>query len=83
MGWTFKRKVIINELESILNKNDTIDAAVVAKDRMDASVVAEVLQENAFVNTKRNKRGKIVYLNQDEDHLEEQDNNETQEPVSA
>ena len=69
MGWKFKRKVIINELESILNKNDTIDAAVVAKDRMDASVVAEVLQENAFVNTKRNKRSKIVYLNQYEDHL--------------
>ena len=32
------------------------------------------------MNTERKKRHKIASLNQDEDHLEEHENNETQEP---
>ena len=51
--------------------------------RKKASFVVEVVQEDYYVNTERNKRGKIDTSNQDEDHLEEQDNNKTQEHLAA
>ena len=42
----FNRRVIISELESSLNNDDTIDASFVPEGETEASVVAEVVQES-------------------------------------
>ena len=65
----FNRRVIICELGYSLNDDDAIDASVVAKHETEASVVAELLQEGASVNTERKKIVKTVSSNQDEYNL--------------
>ena len=46
VGEFFNIRVIILELESILNNNDAIDASVVAEGETQSSVVSEVVQED-------------------------------------
>ena len=79
----FKRKVIINELESSLNNYNKPESSVVAEDETEALFVAEVVQEDGYTNTKIKKRDKIASANLDEDNLEEQEKNETEEPVAT
>ena len=79
----FNRKVIINELESSLNNYNKPESSVVAEDETEALVVAEVVQEDGYTNTEIKKRDKIASANLDEDNLEEQEKNETEEPVAT
>ena len=58
----FNRRVIISELGSCLKQNDTIGA----------SVVADVVPEDASVSTKIKKKGKEASSNQDKYYLKEQ-----------
>ena len=46
VGEFFNIRVIILELESILNNDDAIDASVVAEGETQPSVVSEVVQED-------------------------------------
>ena len=46
VGEFFNIRVIILELESILNNDDAIDASVVAEGETQSSVVSEVVQED-------------------------------------
>ena len=63
----FDKKVIIDELKSNLNDNGG----------KEASVVTQVIQEDAYLNTEIKKRVKIASENQDEENPEELDTNET------
>ena len=55
VGEFFNIRVIILELESILNNNDAIDASVVAEYRTEASDFSEVVKQDVSVNTERKK----------------------------
>ena len=61
--------MIINELYYIINDNDNTEASVVSEDKTEASFFAEILQEDASMNTKRKTIGKIASSNQDDDYL--------------
>ena len=58
------------ELESSLNDDDAIEPSVIEADKTEVSVIVEVVKKDAYLNTERNKRGKIKISNQDEDNLE-------------
>ena len=79
----FNKRIIIRELESSLNDDGAIYTSIVEDDKIEASVVVYLVQEDASVNTEIKKRGKIASSYHNEDHLEEQDNNKTQEHVAT
>ena len=69
----FNRKVIIYGLESDLNNYDKIEA----------STVTEVVQEDVFWNTTRKKWEKIYSSIQYEDHLENKRTTKSEAPVAS